>query len=194
MGRRPNPQRKRDLLDEIVVYLGENGIGDLSLRPLAKQLGTSTYTLTYQFGSKDQLLSDSVRHAVAMQLEAVAGLGGEPVAPAEAVRRVWAWTVDPANLRLVRMLLEATTLAASQPELFGGVGAQVITEGRALIARSLEHVGLSQPEATRVSTRVWATIVGFQVDLLATGDEGRIAVAVEDVCRWLDDLSAPAPA
>lgn len=190
MGRRPNPQRKRDLLDEIVVYLGENGIGDLSLRPLAKQLGTSTYTLTYQFGSKDQLLSDSVRHAVNLQLEAVAGLGDSPVHPAEAVRRLWSWTTDPANLRLVRMLLEATTLSASQPELFGGVGSQVVTEGRALIARSLAGIGLLEADADRVATRVWASVVGFQVDLLATGEEKRIAAAVEDLCRWLDEMGA----
>ena len=121
MGRRPNPQRKQDLLDEIVTYLGEHGIGDLSLRPLAKRLGTSTYTLTYQFGSKDQLLADAVRHALALQ---VAGIGelasGADDAPSGLVRRLWAWSTSAENLGVVRMLLEATTLAYSQPVCSAG--------------------------------------------------------------------------
>ena len=95
MGRRPNPQRKHDLLDEIVVYLGRPGIGDLSLRPLAKCLGTSTYTLTYQFGSKDQLVADAVRHALAAS-QSVAELAAEAGArPPELVRRLWSWCTSP---------------------------------------------------------------------------------------------------
>ena len=93
MGRRPNPQRKQDLLEEIVTYLGEHGIGDMSLRPLAKRLGTSTYTLTYQFGSKDQLLADAVDFAQARQLGVIGQWAAESPAPsaAELLRRYWDW-------------------------------------------------------------------------------------------------------
>src|SRR3954454_21000885 len=99
MGRRPNPQRKQDLLDEIVAYLGEHGIGDLSLRPLAKRLGTSTYTLTYQFGSKDQLLADAVRHALALQVAGVNELAaGSEDTSSDLVRRLWTWSTSAENL------------------------------------------------------------------------------------------------
>ncbi|MDH4145118.1 MAG: TetR/AcrR family transcriptional regulator [Acidimicrobiia bacterium] len=193
MGRRPNPQRKQDLLDEIVDYLGENGIGDLSLRPLAKRLGTSTYTLTYQFGSKDQLLADSVRHAVKLQLAAVSELTEDEATAPELVRRLWVWTTKQSNLRLVRMLLEATTLAASQPDVFGGVGNEIISGGMTLLTRAMQRAGYDEAEARRHATRAWATFVGLQVDLLATGERKRVTLAVDDLCAALEELTRSAP-
>jgi AcrR family transcriptional regulator len=192
MGRRPNPQRKRDLLDEIVVYLGETGIGDLSLRPLAKCLGTSTYTLTYQFGSKDQLVMDAVSHALELRNQSVAELaeGGE-AAPAEFVRRLWSWSTHPPNLRLVRMLLEATTLAHTQPAVFGDVGRQVVSEGVGLLAGALERAGATPEHATRVATQAYGTIVGLQMDLMATGERERVDPAVEELCRALAAATGP---
>jgi AcrR family transcriptional regulator len=195
MGRRPNPQRKQDLLDEIVAYLGEHGIGDLSLRPLAKRLGTSTYTLTYQFGSKDQLLADAVRHALARQMGAVAALvseAGDP-APSDLVRRMWEWSTTPENLGLVRMLLEATTLAYSQPEVFGGVGPQIVSDGVGLLRDEMERVGLAAPTAQRLATQAYATLIGLQVDLIATGDRQRVGRALDELCRALDDTAGRSP-
>jgi AcrR family transcriptional regulator len=195
MGRRPNPQRKQDLLDEIVAYLGDHGIGDLSLRPLAKQLGTSTYTLTYQFGSKDGLLADAVRHALARQVGAVSALVSEAGdhAPSDLVRRMWQWSTSPENLGLLRMLLEATTLAYSQPEVFGGVGPQVVSEGVGLLRHEMERAGLAGATAQRLATQAYATLIGLQVDLIATGDRLRVGRALDELCRSLDEAADRAP-
>jgi AcrR family transcriptional regulator len=190
MGRRPNPQRKHDLLDEIVVYLGETGIGDLSLRPLAKCLGTSTYTLTYQFGSKDQLVADAVRHALELRRQSVAELAVEGAPPAELVRRLWSWSTHPPNLRLVRMLLEATTLAHSQPAVFGDVGQQVVSQGVGLLSDAIVRAGSSPAIASRVATQAYGTLVGLQMDLMATGDRERVDLAVEELCHSLEPTSA----
>jgi AcrR family transcriptional regulator len=189
MGRRPNPQRKQDLLGEIVAYLGEHGIGDLSLRPLAKRLGTSTYTLTYQFGSKGQLLADAVRHALLLEVQGVTELaaGVDRNVPSDLVRRMWEWSTDRENLRLVRMLLEATTLAYSQPEVFGGVGQQIIAEGIALLRRAMVDDGIGEAMAQRLATQAYATLVGLQVDLIATGDRERVNRALDELCRSLDE-------
>ena len=188
MGRRPNPQRKQDLLDEIIDYLGEHGIGDLSLRPLAKRLGTSTYTLTYQFGSKDQLLADAVNHAQARQLSAVAAwLDHQPtLSAAELLRQLWRWTALPENLRLVRMLLEATTLAHSQPDVFGNVGPQVMAHNVELIRQAFEREGQTSAQASQRATQLCATLVGLQVDLIATGDEARLGEAVNELAATLE--------
>lgn len=187
MGRRPNPQRKHELLDEIVVYLGETGIGDLSLRPLAKCLGTSTYTLTYQFGSKDQLVSVAVRHAVELRRRSVAELAEQDGAtPAELVRRLWSWSTHAPNLRLVRMLLEATTLAHSQPAVFGDVGRQVVSEGVGLLEAALVDLGARPEVAAHIATGAYATLVGLQMDLMATGERERVDAAVDELCRTLD--------
>ena len=188
MGRRPNPQRKQDLLEEIVVYLGEHGIGDLSLRPLAKWLGTSTYTLTYQFGSKDQLIGDAVRHGLELRRRHVDELTGDgaPARPADLVELLWRWSTHPPNLRVVRMLLEATTLAASQPERFGDVGRQAVTGGVRLLADALRAAGLADAAAERAATQAHATLVGLQLDLMATGERERVEDGVGELRRSLD--------
>jgi AcrR family transcriptional regulator len=191
MGRRPNPQRKQDLLAEIVSYLGEHGIGDLSLRPLAKRLGTSTYTLTYQFGSKDQLLADAVRHALALEVAGVSELAAaKPVAqPSDLVRRMWDWSTRSENLRLVRMLLEATTLAYSQPDVFGGVGQQIVSDGVDLLRNAMEQSGIDPALASRLATQAYATLIGLQVDLIATGDRDRVTRALDELCHSLDEAA-----
>ncbi|MFN0090470.1 MAG: TetR/AcrR family transcriptional regulator [Acidimicrobiales bacterium] len=189
MGRRPNPQRKQDLLEEIVEYLGEHGIGDLSLRPLAKKLGTSTYTLTYQFGSKDGLLIDAVSHAEARQVATVRAWVAETpdISATQLLRRYWAWFVEDENLRLVRMLIEAATLARSQPDVFGEIGNRVVSDWIELLSdRLTPHLG-DAAEARRLATQVYATVVGLQFDLIATADAERVERAFDELCRAVDE-------
>jgi AcrR family transcriptional regulator len=189
MGRRPNPQRKQDLLDEIILYLGEHGVGDLSLRPLASRLGTSTYTLTYQFGSKDGLLGDAIRHAESRQLELIESwrTPGHDLTSGEMLRRFWEWCLAGDNIKLVRLLIEATTLGGSQPDVFGDVGSRLVSEWVSVIAEGLERSGMSKAEAERLATHVYATITGLQFDLIATGDTERITRAFDQLCDYLDE-------
>lgn len=185
MGRRPNPQRKQDLLEEIVAYLGENGLGEMSLRPLARQLGTSTYTLTYQFGSKEQLLADAVDYAQARQLGIIGQWAAETptVSAAELLRRYWEWAGRDDNLRLIRMLIEATTLGHSAP--FAEVGQRAVQQWIGALSEALRRDGLGHNEQ-RVATQAYATLVGLQVDLIATGDRSRVDRAFNDLCEGLD--------
>jgi len=195
MGRRPNPQRKQDLLGEIVLYLGEHGVGDLSLRPLAKQLGTSTYTLTYQFGSKEGLLVDAIRHAEAQQLELIESwqTSSDELSSGEMLRRFWDWCHTGNNLKLVRLLIEASTLGGSQQEMFGDVGSRLVSEWVAVITAGLVRSGVSAAEAERLATHVYATITGLQLDLIATGDTERIGQAFDQLCDYLDDQERSLP-
>src|SRR5918994_46978 len=54
VGRKPNPERKPELLRAVVAELARSGLAGVSLRPLAHALGGSTYTPAYHFGSKGQ--------------------------------------------------------------------------------------------------------------------------------------------
>ncbi|MEU1986298.1 TetR/AcrR family transcriptional regulator [Nocardia sp. NPDC019395] len=54
---RPLDHAKRaELLDAVVRYIAEHGLANLSLRPLAAALGTSSRMLIYYFGTKEELL------------------------------------------------------------------------------------------------------------------------------------------
>jgi AcrR family transcriptional regulator len=56
MVRPSNPERPAKLLDAVVVYLVKNGVANLSLRPLAKAVGSSNRGLLYHFGSKEGIV------------------------------------------------------------------------------------------------------------------------------------------
>jgi AcrR family transcriptional regulator len=48
--------RKSELRTKALEYLLEHGVADLSLRPLASEIGTSARLLIYHFESKDGLI------------------------------------------------------------------------------------------------------------------------------------------
>src|SRR3981081_314539 len=98
---------------------------------------------------------------------------------------MWDWSTCSENLRLVRMLLEATTLAYSQPDVFGGVGQRIVLEGINLLSRALEQAGIDGALASRLATQAYATLIGLQVDLIATGDLDRVSRALDELCHSL---------
>ena len=67
MGRRPDPERRAELLDQVVGYLGRHGIAGVSLRPVARALGVSVNALVHHFGSKDELVVAALRRAAEIQ-------------------------------------------------------------------------------------------------------------------------------
>ncbi|KAA0023379.1 TetR/AcrR family transcriptional regulator [Antrihabitans cavernicola] len=56
MARPLDHDRRAELLAGTVRYIGTHGLTDLSLRPLAAELGTSSRMLIYYFGTKEELL------------------------------------------------------------------------------------------------------------------------------------------
>src|ERR1700721_1277071 len=57
MSRTANKKRPEELREAILEYLIEHGVSDLSLRPLAKAVGTSPRVLLYYFGSREKMLA-----------------------------------------------------------------------------------------------------------------------------------------
>lgn len=61
MARTVDEARPGELLDAIVAYIAKNGVAELSLRPLAKAVGSSPRVLLYYFGSKEDLLAQAIK-------------------------------------------------------------------------------------------------------------------------------------
>ena len=176
MGRKPNPDRKPELLDDVVDYLAEHGLGLLSLRPLADALGVSTYSLVYHFGSKEQLVVDALQRAEQRQMELVVRWHDEEpeLSVGDLVRRLWQWCCEPANLPLVRLAFEAITLSATASGLPGAVREQLVTNWVDALADGFVEEGASRATARRLATLVNAAFTGLVLDLLATGDRRRL--------------------
>jgi len=85
------------LLSAVADYLLENGLADLSLRPLASATGTSARMLIYHFGSKERLIVDAMDEIRDRQRElARKWIRGHPAATLEDLLHfAWSWIAAP---------------------------------------------------------------------------------------------------
>ncbi|MET8133009.1 TetR/AcrR family transcriptional regulator [Streptomyces sp. NPDC005251] len=56
----PDQAKRLDLINRVRAYLIRNGLADLSLRPLARALGTSDRMLLYYFGTKEGMVAEAL--------------------------------------------------------------------------------------------------------------------------------------
>src|ERR1700691_1391035 len=196
MGRHRDLERRAELLDEVVRYLGRHGVAGVSLRPVARALGVSVNALVHHFGSKDDLVVAALRRAAEIQ-RGVEGRWRRQVphiSIAELQRRWWRWiNRSPEHLALVRLGLEAATLDATVSGLPGDVRAEQISFWREDIAAGLIADGINPEDAEREASLAKATFTGLVLDLLATGHRKRLTDALECALSRLDDLTQPGP-
>ncbi len=103
-----------------------NGIADLSLRPLAAQLGTSDRMLLYYFGTRDALIVE-ILDAASGQLHNALGEQAPTarVPPASLLTQVWKQLTNPELDAPLRLYLEVDALAARGIQPFVTVAQRV---------------------------------------------------------------------
>ncbi|MDI2130515.1 TetR/AcrR family transcriptional regulator [Yinghuangia seranimata] len=189
MGRKPNPERRAEILRAVVDELARTGLGDLSLRPLAGALGVSTYTLTYQFGSKEELLRAVLEFVEAEQVGAARVAGGAAGGDVGAtVAAYWQWVTEPARLGRVRLVFEALTIPRVSELLPQDFRARLMSAWVDLLAGDLTGAGVAPEEAEAEATVAASALAGMLLDLLATGDRERLGRAAQRLARRLGDL------
>lgn len=115
MARPPKPERKNELLEQIVEYLLDKTFASLSFRTLADGLGISSYVLVYHFGNREELINEIVRHIEARD-DAL-----KPANPGEFTREdfrtwvlnSWNWLLVDRNRNLQRLEFEASVQDAA---------------------------------------------------------------------------------
>ena len=166
----------------MVAELARTGLAGVSLRPLATALGVSTYTLSYHFGSKEQLLAEALAHVEDEQRRLVAGwtdeLGSEADAAA-VIERYWAWVSRPENLGQVRLVFEVITTPQGAELLPAQDRRQLMSAWVELIAGELHAHGVPKRQATTEATIAASALAGMVLDLLATGDQRRLRIAAQ---------------
>ncbi|WP_280424580.1 TetR/AcrR family transcriptional regulator [Nocardia carnea] len=173
--------RQSELLEAAYGYVLERGLGELSLRPLAKAIGTSPRVLLYLFGSKDGLVRALLGRARSDELALLARLDALPPGdPAEnrlpgVAALLWTWLADPAHRALLALWLEGYARSLVEPD---GPWAGF---ARATVQDWLDVLAAAQPADIRDTaagraerTEVLALLRGALLDLLATGDTARV--------------------
>ena len=182
MARLVDVDHRVQLLDAVVRYLAEHGLANVSLRPMARQLGVSVNALVHHFGSKDDLIVAALRRTETVQKEVEAQwLERRPeLSQADLLRAWWRWiTATPQNLAVVRLGIEAAALDATVTGLPRRVRGDQIGIWRANIEQRLLAEGVEQSTATIEASLAKAMFTGLVVDLLATGHRARLTRALE---------------
>jgi AcrR family transcriptional regulator len=169
--------RREELLDKTYAYVLEHGLTDLSLRPLARAVGSSPRVLLYLFESKDALVRELLVHARREELAALQGIEGEGLDAVTAT--LWRWLSAPEHRRLLVLWVEAYGRSLVDPDgPWAGFARQTVEDWLAVLARS-QPSGVRRTRAGEAErTRALALLRGALLDLLATGDETRVTAAI----------------
>ncbi len=170
--------RKRELLEAAYQYVLGNGLADMSLRPLAKEIGSSPRVLLFLFGSKDGLVRALLARAREEELRYLAALRDERGGLAATARDVWAWLADPAHRALLALWVEGYARSLlGEPGPWAGFGRDTVRDWLDLLAER-QFAGRDGPYAESERTLLLAVLRGALLDLLATGDTDRVTRAV----------------
>jgi AcrR family transcriptional regulator len=166
--------RKNELCDRALDYCLAHGISELSLRPLALQIGTSARLLIYHFGSRDGLIGavmDEAHRRVQKSFgELMRGAGNKGV-----LRKFWDWTTDPHNSPYLRLMFEVQMLALQNPAAYTRYLEGTSSSWLALIEAALPPSAHRRARATLCA----AVIDGLLLEFLSTGDLRRTSSALD---------------
>jgi AcrR family transcriptional regulator len=178
--------RQSELLELAYQYAVSRGRADLSLRPLARAIGSSPRVLLYLFGSKDGLVRALLARARAEELALLdqaqpdrAPGAGEAAGLAAVAGRLWSWLADDSRRGLLTLWVDGYARSLAEPGgPWAGFAAATVADWLAVLAAAQPepHRGTAAGEAER--TLVLAVLRGALLDLLATGDTARTTAAV----------------
>jgi AcrR family transcriptional regulator len=188
MSRTVNEKRPEELRDAIVQYLTKHGLADLSLRPLAKAVGSSPRVLLYYFGSKEKMV---VKVLGEVRQRQRAGYGQmEADSFAEACQTIWKQMSAPASEPLFRLFFEAYGMALRHPQLYKAFLRDTIEDWLRFVADPLCREGYERRDARAFATIVLAGLRGFMLDYCASRDRKRLDHAV---ALWVRTLNSMLP-
>ena len=185
MGRKPDPERKEEILGSVVDYLLESGLHELSLRPLGAAVGVSPRVLIYHFGSKEGLISEALSEASRRQRAMFERWAAEEAgaSPSELMLRFWRWLSSEGTAPYVGLFFEVYALGLRGREGFAAYPEGAVTGWVAFAEEALFREGIPQEQARSEATLLVATVRGLLLDLLATGERRRVDAAMEEFVR-----------
>jgi AcrR family transcriptional regulator len=176
----PSP-RQDELLELAYGYVLVHGLADMSLRPLAKAIGSSPRVLLFLYGSKDELIRALLDRARADELAAIAAFR-EMESPADLIDsalQVWRWLSAPGHRHLLGLWVEAYGRSLVDPAgPWSGFAAQTVQDWLGLLASRQPPQWRRTAAAAAERTAVLALLRGAMLDLLATGNQARTAQSV----------------
>ena len=179
------PNHREELLRAAVEHVSVNGVSDLSLRALAKALGTSHRMLIYHFGSKEELLVSIVEENEKTQKASLMGaFAREDTSLTGALLSAWQRLANPEMWPSERLFFELYGQALQgrrgTTALLDGIVSSWIEPAAALLCER----GLPSEDAKAQARLNLAVVRGLLLDLLATRDIEGANKAMEHFIRY----------
>lgn len=173
----PASARRAELLELAYRYTVEHGWAGLSLRPLAKAVGSSPRVLLYLFGSKDELIRALLARARTDELQLLDRVRGAGLA--DVVTGIWDWLSADAHRGLLKLWVEGYGRSLTEPEgPWAGFAAATVRDWLAVLAAAQPAARRDSTDGAAERTLALAVLRGALLDLLATGDANRAGAAV----------------
>ncbi|WP_406267338.1 TetR/AcrR family transcriptional regulator [Nocardia sp. NBC_00881] len=169
---RPLDHAKRaELLAAVVRYIADHGLADLSLRPLAAELGTSSRMLIYYFTTKEELLVQ----ALATQRPTLTAFFAGSADAAELRDRLWDFytaNTSGEGRTSVKVMLQVLGAACASHSPYTDYATSAIAAFVSALAGRLRGLAfIDDPEV--IATLLISGLRGILQDRLITGDVER---------------------
>jgi AcrR family transcriptional regulator len=169
--------RKTELRNAALAYLLEHGVANVSLRPMAAQLGTSARILMFHFKSKEGLLQEVLQELHShlqssfLRMSSVKP-GGRRDVP---LRRFWRWATRKENLQCLRLLYEIQIVAVQNPREYGRYLKKASLDWQTIVFNALSE----SVRSDTMSTLCIAVFDGLLLEMINTGERARLTRALE---------------
>jgi len=182
-GRRARHARRRpELLAAATDYVFEHGLADLTMRPLASELGITHRGLLHHFGSKEQLVAEILHELRSRDHERTAELGGRLTATGEdPIMLTWNRMSGEPYLKYWRAFFEVFGIALRDQQRYGHFLDGLVSEWLEIMTPLLLEAGCPPERADSLGTLLLASFRGLYMDLLVTGDRKRADSAADEL-------------
>ena len=187
VARPQNPQIRARLLNQAIDYVILHGLGDLTLRPLAKALKTNARMLVYHFGSREGLMREvlkGLREREDARIQSWFRTGKMPRTLPQFLRWYWMRLSAPQAKPALRLVFELYAIALRDPQKYPGVLEDPLMYWQSLIKRagipSKSKVDRSEATLLLAATR------GLSLDLCAMRDRHRVTGAMELLAQFVE--------
>ncbi len=189
MARTRNDRRPEELLQAITVYVVKHGLADLSLRPLAKAVGSSPRVLLYYFGSKEELVATIFVRVREWQRKTLL-LTGEDNTFGGIARRAWSEIVRPGNMHGLEFFYECYGQAVRHRKEYKEFLRGCFDDWIEHFTTLFVDAGADRQRAEAMATILLSGLRGFALDYCATRDRARLEQALE---FWIEVMEAQVP-
>jgi AcrR family transcriptional regulator len=187
MARPHNPEIRARLLNQAIDYVILHGLGDLTLRPLAKALKTNARMLVYHFRSREELMREvlkGLREREDARIQSWFRTRKMPRTLSQFLRWYWKRLSAPQAKPALRLVFELYASALRDPQKYPGV----LEDPLAYWLSLTEKAGISSKSKVdrAEATLLLAATRGLSLDFCATGDRHRVAGAMELLAQFVE--------